>query len=476
MRLPAVICARGEFSLLARRLVEGAIDGHGSSKGDQTEMSQRPSRNKNAMRMFLWLFLWSALVFHSCAQSVAPSEASGPALKKGVGYHQTLTWGERTPDGQGYARPIYTAEQYRLDVNLLAQVKKAGFDHIRLSVDPGPYLYFKESEKRQRLLELIRAEIERVNALGLDVLVDLHPVGVIPNYDADAYLSENLFPAYVNFVTQVATALVGVDLRHVALEPFNEPNCGKDSETCNNRMLALHDAVRRVLPNILIVVDGGVWGAIEGLIPVRPERFAGSRVIYSFHYYSPFEFTHQGAHFGETPDIRSFTWGLHFPAAPNGFEAFFSEYLKRIADKNLTEKQRKELASKGERHLSEYFHGAGSAKAIAADMARVANWAAAHNLDGGAIYMGEFGVVQKTPAESCLYGDGPPLSDRFRWISEVRENAERQNFRWSYWALTASCTGMHSFRPGIRKNWIRRLCAPLVYEPPPLQHGAATAA
>ncbi|MFY9656804.1 MAG: cellulase family glycosylhydrolase [Methylocystis sp.] len=394
------------------------------------------------MRLFLWLFLSSALAFNSYTQSVATSASLGPALKKGVGYHQTLTWGERTSDGQGYAWPIYTAERYKLDMNLLAQVKKAGFDHIRLSVDPGPYLYFRENEKRQHILELIRAEVERINALGLDVLVDLHPVGDIPNYDTEAYLSESFFPAYVNFVTQVATALVGVDLRHVALEPFNEPNCERDSESCNNRVLALHDAVRRVLPNILIVVDGGMWGAIEGLIPVRPERFAGSRVMFSFHYYSPFEFTHQGTHFGDTPEVKSFTWGLNFPAASNGFEAFYSEYLKRINDMNLTEKQRKELASKGENHLSEYFNGAGRAKAIAADMARVANWAAGHKLDGGAIYMGEFGAVQKTPTESCLYGDGPPHSDRLRWISDVRENAERQNFHWSYWALTPNCTGM----------------------------------
>ncbi len=52
-----------------------------------------PSRNKHAMRLFLWLFLSSALAFNSYTQSVATSASLGPALKKGVGYHQNSHMG-----------------------------------------------------------------------------------------------------------------------------------------------------------------------------------------------------------------------------------------------------------------------------------------------------------------------------------------------------------------------------------------------
>ena len=72
---------------------------------------------------------------------VQPGPAlAGPPLKNGVALHGPMTWGRTNAAQTWYAWPVYTSPAYDVPTALLQKVKAAGFDYIRLSVDPGPFL------------------------------------------------------------------------------------------------------------------------------------------------------------------------------------------------------------------------------------------------------------------------------------------------------------------------------------------------
>jgi endoglucanase len=57
--------------------------------------------------------------------------------------------------------------------------------------------------------------------------------------------------------------------------------------------LQLVAEVRRIAPRHTIIIGGAGWNSIEGLVKLGP--LPDSNIIYTFHFYDPFLFTHQGA-------------------------------------------------------------------------------------------------------------------------------------------------------------------------------------
>jgi len=109
-----------------------------------------------------------------------------------------------------------------------------------------------------------------------------------------------------------------------------------------------------------------------------------THLIVTFHYYLPFEFTHQGA---EWIGNESNAW------------------------------------------LGKTWDGTDEEKAeVTLHFDSVATWADEHNVR---ILLGEFGAYSKAPADS-----------RVRWTAFVAREAERHNFAWSYWEF-ASGFGMY---------------------------------
>src|SRR5437868_2469280 len=51
--------------------------------------------------------------------------------------------------------------------------------------------------------------------------------------------------------------------------------------------------IRSVAPNHTIIACGARWSGLEDLLPLQPLALAN--IIYTFHDYEPFAFTHQGA-------------------------------------------------------------------------------------------------------------------------------------------------------------------------------------
>lgn len=157
---------------------------------------------------------------------------------------------------------------------------------------------------------------------------------------------------------------------HLIFEVLNEASGNLEAaqtDQINTDVLAL---IRRNNPDRWVILGtaqwGALWGMLEGVPPPDP------RVIASFHYYDPFDFTHQGAGFVDPPLPLGVGWG--------------------------TEPDRAK---------------------VSAHIAEAAAFGHAHNLP---VFLGEFGVHR-----------GVPLADRVAWIDHIRKAAERHDIAWCHW-------------------------------------------
>lgn len=180
-------------------------------------------------------------------------------------------------------------------------------------------------------------------------------------------------------------------------ELLNEPH-GALVSFWNDFAIDAIDTIRKSNPERTIIVGPGNWNNIDALDTlILPET--DRNLIVTVHYYSPFEFTHQGAE-----------WVL-------GSEKYLDT---RWGGKDWEK------------------------KAIDADFDLALRWSQRHRRP---IFLGEFGAYSKADMES-----------RGRWTEYVARSAERRGFSWAYWEF---CAGFGVYDPQ-KQQWIQPLLTALI--------------
>jgi endoglucanase len=370
------------------------------------------------------------------SRAAAPSH---PLFERGVAIHNMMNWAavERS-DPRRFVWPPFAGAPYETSDALLRNLAKAGFDFIRLTVDPGPFLQFTD-RKRDLLDRHLVTLVRRLLALGFAVIVDFHPNNHVPDYAPDKLVQavdDPLFRSYVEMVRRTAGLLATLATDRVALELMNEPQYGWDPPTTVRwqRMLELlHAAARTAAPDLLIVLTGARGGDAKGLLAVNPALFAGSKVLYSFHYYEPYDFTHQGVKSTQPSTWHwQFVSGLPYPTAGADAERAWSRMKDNVlADTGLSGADKARALQQLRQQLSKYLSAGFGRSNIAADFDAVSAWAQQHGIDPHAIILGEFGVTRTYG----FYRASDPASQE-AWMRDVRLEAERRGFRWALWALS----------------------------------------
>jgi endoglucanase len=247
-----------------------------------------------------------------------------------------------------------------------AAIRRAGFDHVRLNLHAFDYI-----DKNGRLdrdwLERLDTVVREAQAAGLGVILDEH------NFDECASDLPNCRLKLQAFWWQVAIHFAKAP-RNVAFELLNEPHDALDADTWNKFLATLLRIVRQSNPDRIVVIGPTRWNNF-GELPNLKLPETDRNILVTFHYYDPFQFTHQGASWAG--DVKNLS-GIKFGSD---------------ADK---------------------------AK-IRADFDQVAAWSKANNRP---ILLGEFGAYDKS---------GTPLDMRVDWTKTVRGEAERHGFGWAYW-------------------------------------------
>ena len=260
--------------------------------------------------------------------------------------------------------PIWTdPAKARFQLRHMLAIRDGGFDHVRLNLHAFAHM---DAENRlsvawfKQLDELVDAGLKA----GLQVILDEH------NFNECATEIDVCRARLKAFWRQVAVHYKSAP-EAVLFEILNEPNGAADAVW--NDMLAENLAtIRESNPGRRVIVGPKSWNSMQHLDSLRlPE--ADRRLIVTFHYYTPMEFTHQGASW--TPqfkDLSGVTWG-----------------------------------------------SAGDRDKLQKDMDFVKAWA---DKAGRPILMGEFGALESAG-----------MAQRVAWTSAVARAAEARGFAWSYW-------------------------------------------
>ena len=176
-------------------------------------------------------------------------------------------------------------------------MRQVGLDHVRIPVDPVVFGWRPDAgAARLAFLPSLRQAIETALTAGLEVVLDLHTTAETKSRIEQEPALEQ---ALVSLWLQLGRALADLPTSRLAFELFNEPQYygwqARRWPALQTRLLA---AVREQAPRHLVLLTGNEGGSFKGLQGLP--RVSDAAVAYVFHYYEPFLFTHQGAHWLDT--------------------------------------------------------------------------------------------------------------------------------------------------------------------------------
>lgn len=262
----------------------------------------------------------------------------------------------------GYDPLWNDVSQARFKLSFFKTIKDGGFDHVRMNLHT-----FKHLDGQNKLsptfLKTLDTYVNAALEAKLEVILDIHDFN---------QCAENVAKCRPKLMAVWQELAVRYQDKPdtVIFEILNEPN--KAVNEVWNEMLAENLAIIRATNKTRNVIVGPThWNNFNQLSGLKlPE--ADRHLIVTFHYYSPFEFTHQQAPW--TPEVKA-----------------------------------KDLAWGTETEIA----------AVKSDFDTVKAWSVANKRP---IYVGEFGAYDKAP-----------LLSRILYTYHVSRIAENSGFSWGYW-------------------------------------------
>ena len=371
------------------------------------------------------------------ALTMSPADAASFKAKRGISLDIWNTW----PDESQWSDEsvILPFPEWRKTVKAadLEALKAAGFDFIRIPVDPSPFLSDKTIALREKLYADVLASAQVVEAAGLKVIIDLHwfPAGGNRSIGTQEVLKDDaLFASYLDALRRIAGLLAKENPQTLALELFNEPTIDCDEDGTNDwpgKLKQAFTAARERAPNSSLILSGACWGGAEGLVKLNPKDFADNNLIWSFHSYDPFILTHQGATW--TGDFMPYVYGLPFPLhdANNGeLDKALAAIRARIS-KEAPKARRAGMLSYLDEEIAKIATKEGLDAAMDKSFDLVSNWATKNSVDPADILLGEFGMIRQEYGNPQIV---PPATRATYYQSQINR-AESHGFMWSMWSF-----------------------------------------
>ncbi|HRE46130.1 MAG TPA: cellulase family glycosylhydrolase [Aggregatilineales bacterium] len=291
-----------------------------------------------------------------------------------------------------------------------AALRAMGLTHVRLPIDWS----FIADESAVDLLHadhlaaLDRA-IERLFAADLAVIIDLHavPTPQAGQYSGALENDPKFLATFKRFWLSFAKHLSRFDPERLFLAAMNEPTFQQDPSRWAAMQPEIVATLREGAPDHTLIATGALWSSLETLLRLTP--LADPNVIYEFHFYDPFAFTHQGATWiGENPVTRL----REVPFPPNE-TAMTRLYNRKRNDPDAL------------RAAQAYAEENWTPERITKRLAEAGAWAKKY---GVRVICTEFGV----------YSEYAPPQDRANWHGAVVKALEGQGIGWTMWEYDRS--------------------------------------
>ncbi len=401
-----------------------------------------------------WAFgarLLAAIAFCMCA--AAPAQAID--LSRFVNLTDWFTWPRYVAlDRPGVLSPAYDPARHQKRRADLKQIKRLGFRGIRLGVDPASF-WVLDGPRKEQAWVLVFHGVQAALDEGLDVVLDLHPNSRHQLYGESAVIrgtDDAVFKSYVGVVAEFAERLSALPQDRVALELMNEPRlkcAGADQDAWNGKLDAMIGAARAKSASLPLVVTGSCVSAIEGLLALQPSRWADPNLVFTFHFYEPFVFTHQGAPFIRWPEKH--LGGLPWPAAPR-IDVDNTLALAEASLAQVDEQQRDRARADVRRVLQGYLASGAGRRLLDRRLALVAAWADRNSVPRQRIFLGEFGIYGSAPGRL-----GASCPDKVRWLRDMREAIDVNRFGWAFFHYDGPFGLVDDARPGQRQAMLGAL-------------------
>ena len=367
--------------------------------------------------------------------AMASADAATFSMKRGLNLDIWETWPQEESWGDPDVLLPYPEWRQHLDEGDLAALKAAGFDFLRMPVDPSPFLSDKTAGLRDQLVQSVVESARLINEAGLKVVVDLHliPAGGPRGPGMEEVMSDAaMFDRYVELVRTIARALAKEDPALVALEVMNEPVVDCEGDGTNHwpdRLQRLYAAARAAATRLTIVLSGACYANADALARVSPKAIPDNNIIWTFHSYEPFLLTHQGATWAG--DFIRYVTGLPYPlySAPREeLDAALETIRQRIRDEAPWARRAGMLD-----YLDEQVALMNTRKKhdalVEQPFATVAKWAKRNRIKPENILLGEFGMIRQEYGNPYVV----PARERAAYVKDMIERAEKHGFAWSIW-------------------------------------------
>ncbi|WP_183768991.1 glycoside hydrolase family 5 protein [Tunturiibacter empetritectus] len=304
----------------------------------------------------------------------------------------TSRWFAQSPDN-------YTVQRLRsfTTTDDIVLIRKLGFDHIRISIDAKPLLDWQRNLPQAAPF---MAELDHVVQVALEqklaVIIDLHPES---RYKQQLLQGTEPVGRFGMLWQSVAKHFGSMDPNLVFFEIMNEPE-QSDTHRWQGIESFVAGQIRAVAPQHTIIASGAKWSGLEDLMLLEPIPY--DNVIYTFHDYEPFAFTHQGATWTD-PAVQPLR-RVPYPSTPENVE------------KNV--QQEPTLA--GQLFVKQYGLARWDAQRVDATIDFAERWSKLHHAP---VYCGEFGVHRPFADEAM----------RAHWLRDMRIALEKHHIGWAMW-------------------------------------------
>jgi len=296
--------------------------------------------------------------------------------------------------------PNYTKD--RLETHTTAQdialIKSMGFDHVRFPIEPAPLLADTPDPSilNTTYLQYIDHALDMILGAGLAVVIDIHPSD---EFKLRMNRDERGVEAFAKFWRAFASHLSKRDPEFVFLEVINEPMV-EDGYRWYGIQGKLIAAIRSAAPNHTIIASGHRWSGLAEMLFLEP--YSDANIIYNFHFYEPFAFTHQGATWAG-PNLP-FYKNVPYPSSPDAVHGLLDAIQDEPARYNLLR----------------YGEDNWNAARIDRELEQAAAWASKRHVY---ITCNEFGAFRKVA----------PAADRVVWLHDMRVALEKHGIGWTMW-------------------------------------------
>lgn len=296
-----------------------------------------------------------------------------------------------------------------------ACLKSMGVEAIRL---PIHFELLMEPYDTGTIYDFVLEKLDQVcdwaEKYQIYLIIDDHSFNT-PEYDLNPP-SVQLYKEHLESVWRQIASRYNNRSKYIIYEILNEPKSnGEIASKWIKLQQGIIDLIRSYDPERDIVVTSADFSSIDTLVKMKP--YKDPNLIYSFHFYEPMLFTHQGA-----------TWVGKGMA--NTSDIPFPYERARMPKLN------KEAAADGwvQSMYNEYYN-IGTAKYINQRIKKAADWGKKNNVR---IFCGEIGAkVWTNPV------------DRLAWINTTRTALEANKISYCCWGLDGSDGFLKSDKAGM---------------------------